>query len=71
MGKNLEKIWGESKSQGDESRWGLHYTRLVDITLNDEGNLVSNDSVGTGMLHYNLTILDVTAGHCSFKIIIE
>lgn len=29
VGKNLEKIWGESKSQGDESRWALDYTKAT------------------------------------------
>lgn len=45
MGKNLEKIWGESKSQGNESRRAFLHTkvtklfRLLYITLSEQPTL--------------------------------
>ena len=66
MGENLKKIWGESKSQGDESRWALHYAKLLYNILSEQSKgdaTVSNGtSIDVGISYYS-TIFYVTVGH--------
>lgn len=71
MGKNLEKIWGESKSQGDESRWALHYTKLLHNTLSErsKGDATVSDgttSIDVGISYYD--ILRYGRPPCGFKL---